>query len=198
MLFELVFPLSSPLLPFRFLSSTLFSRSISFHVYLILFPLADLPSILRAFLLPRDVPLAQRMPLDSSFPYLLKRFAVVHAQNPRGSFETVLLLPLSPLGSPFHRPSLNLGGANPCRHFSLSPFISLFLLRPPSECPEYLPSADLYKVFTIFRALPLEIRLLSLPLTLTLSLRLFSCPSRAATARATRGIIPCIFRIRDL
>jgi len=105
----------------------------------------------------------------------LKRFAVAHVQNPRASFETVLL-PLSPLGSPFHRPSLNLAGANPRRRFSLLLLLTLSLFlslsRLSSGCPEYLLSADLYKVFTIFRALPLEICLSPL-LSLFLSLSLF-------------------------
>lgn len=78
------------------------------------------------------------MPLDSSFPQSLKRFAVAHAQNPRAFFETVLFLPLSPLGSPFHRPSLNLAGANPRQRFSLLPLSSLSLSSSLAPRPDAL------------------------------------------------------------
>lgn len=160
-----------------FLRRSPLSPFLSFHVYRILFPLADLFPILRAFLLPRDVSFsratdAPRFFLSAVAETLRRR---LRTKTPVLPSRLCSFSHFPPLGSPFRRPSLNLPGAN---LYLLS--LSHFLPRPSSGCPEYLPSADLYKVFTIFRALPLEIRLLSSPLSLFLA----SCLSPSL---ATRG-----------
>lgn len=188
-----ILPLSPPLLPFAPLLP-FFLR----HSSLLLSPRLSSPfSTLRFSFYSFLCALLISVGITDAPRFFRKKSSPTHEIFALPSFEAVLLLPFSPLRITVSPPFIE-----SCWRFSLPPILYLSLspsLVPRPDALNIFLQSTYIKFLRFFELYLSRFAFFPLPsLSFSLSLRVFFCPSRAATARATRGIIPCIFRIRDL